>query len=139
MGSSEEILCVSSASRATRETAPSTSTLSMDQQNLWTSYPSSCTSVQSRATLGMAMDLRMTYFAKSNEIFFHIASQLAARPHMMNLKFLGTSALLASPAVTLEYPLAKPSVRVPVQAKSGLSWDWWIHDAFGIRNKNSCR
>jgi hypothetical protein len=108
------ILCVPAASRATREFVPSTSTLSMDQRNLWTSYPSSCTAVQSPATLGMAMDLRMTYFAKRNEIFFHITSQLAARLNVMDLKIFRTSALLASPAVTLEYPLAKPSIRVPV-------------------------
>jgi len=55
-----------SASRATLESVQSTSTLSMDQRILWTSYPSSRTSVQFRATFGMEMDLRMTYFAKGN-------------------------------------------------------------------------
>jgi hypothetical protein len=57
---------------------------------------------------------------------------------VMNLEIFGTSASLASPAITLEYLLAKLLIGIPVQAKPGLSWDGWIHDAFGIRSKNSC-
>ena len=81
----------------------------------------------------------MTYFAKRNEIFFHIASQLAARLNVMYLQIFGTSASLASPAIALEHLLAKDSIGVAVQAKPWLSWDWWIHEAFGIRSKNSWR
>jgi hypothetical protein len=77
--------------------------------------------------------------AKGDEISFHIASQLAARLHMMNLQIFGTSALLASPTIALNNPLTKHPIRILVQAKPGLSWDWRIHDAFGIRSKNSCR
>ena len=85
------------------------------------------------------MDLPMACTAKGDEIFFHIPSQLAARLHMMNLEIFGTSASLASPAITLDHSLTKPPIGIPVQAKPGLSWDWWIHDAFGIRSKNSWR
>ena len=60
---------------------------------------------------------------KRDEIFFHIRSQKAARLHMMNLKILGTSASLASPAIALEYLLAKTVIGIPVQAKSRLSWN----------------
>ena len=81
----------------------------------------------------------MTGTAKGDEIFFHIPSQLAARLHMMNLQICGTSASLASPTIALEHLLAKPSIRVPVQAKSGFSGDGRFHDAFGIRSNNSWR
>jgi hypothetical protein len=60
------------------------------------------------------MDLPVAGTAKRHEIFFHIASQLAARLNMMDLEIFGTSALLASPAITLEYPLAKLSISIPL-------------------------
>jgi hypothetical protein len=47
------------------------------------------------------MGFPMARTAKGGQILFHIASQQAARLHMMNLQILGTSALLASPAITL--------------------------------------
>ena len=80
----------------------------------------------------------MAYTAKCDEIFFHVASHLAPRLNMMNLEISGTSASLASPAITLEHLLTKPPIRIRVQAKPGMSWDGWFHDAFGIRSKNSC-
>ena len=60
---------------------------------------------------------------KSDEIFFDIRSQKAARLHMMNLKLLGTSTLLASPAIAVEYLLAKSVIGNRVQAQSRLSWN----------------
>jgi hypothetical protein len=62
------------------------------------------------------MDLPMAGTAKGDEIFFHIASQLAARLHMMNLHIFGTSALLASPTIALNNPLTKRPIGIPVQA-----------------------
>ena len=56
----------------------------------------------------------MACTAKGNEVFFHIASQMASRLHMMDLKIFGTSASLASPAIALEHLLAKLSIRIPV-------------------------
>ena len=55
----------------------------------------------------------MACTTKSNEIFFHVASQLAARLSVMDLEILGASASLASPAITLKYPVAKLSIRIP--------------------------
>ena len=77
--------------------------------------------------------------AKGDEIFFHIASQKASSLHVMDMEIFGNSTSLASPAIALEYLLAKLLIGILVQAQPGLSWDWWIHDAFGIRSKNSCR
>jgi hypothetical protein len=69
------------------------------------------------------MDFSMAYAAKGDEIFFHIASQKAARLHVMDLQILGTSTSLASPAITLEHLLAKHLIGVPIQAKSRMSSD----------------
>ena len=81
----------------------------------------------------------MAYAAKGDEIFFHIPSQQASRLNVMDLQILGTSASLASPAIALEHLLAKRVIGIPVQAKPASSRDARIHDAFGIRSKNSCR
>jgi hypothetical protein len=69
------------------------------------------------------MDLLMACTAKCDEIFFHVASQLAARLNVMDLEIFGSSALLASPAITLEYPLAKFSIRIPLYATRGTFWE----------------
>ncbi len=81
----------------------------------------------------------MASTAKGDEILLHIPSQLTARLHMMNLQIFGTSASLASPTIALNNTLTKFPIGIPVQAKPGSSWDWWIHEAFGIRSKNSWR
>jgi hypothetical protein len=87
----------------------------------------------------MEMNSLVARTAKGDEILFHIPSQQAARLHMMNLQILGTSASLASPAIAVNNPLAKSPIGTRIQAKPGLSWDWWIHEAFGIRDRNSWR
>jgi hypothetical protein len=85
------------------------------------------------------MGFPMARTAKGNENLSHIPSQLAARSHMMNPKFLGTSASLASPTIALEHLLAEPPIGIPAQPESPSSWDAKIHDAFGMRSRNSCR
>jgi len=52
--------------------------------------------------------------AKGDEIFFHVTSQMAARLYVMYLEIFGIAAALASPAIALEYLVAKPLIRVPV-------------------------
>jgi hypothetical protein len=42
---------------------------------------------------------------------------------MMGLQILGAPALLASPAIALEYLLAKLAIRIPLQAKARMFWD----------------
>ena len=81
----------------------------------------------------------MASTAKRNEIFFHIVSQMTSPLQMMYLKVFGTSASLTSPTIALKHLLAKSPVRIPRQATPGLFGDTTIHDAFGIRNKNSRR
>ena len=69
------------------------------------------------------MDLPMAGIAKSDEVFFHIASQQASWLLMMDLKILGRPAPLASPAIALEHLLAKPLIRIPIQSKARLPWN----------------
>jgi hypothetical protein len=71
--------------------------------------------------LASEMDFSVTYAAQGDEILFHIASQQAARLHVMDVQILGTSASLASPAITVEYLLAKPLIGIRIQAKPRIS------------------
>jgi hypothetical protein len=72
-------------------------------------------------TVGADMNMPMAYTAQRHEIFFHIASQQAARLYMMDLQILGTSASLASPTITPEHLLAKPLIGIRIQAKPRIS------------------
>ncbi len=78
------------------------------------------------------MNLPVARTAKGDEILFHIPCQTASRLDEMDLKFFGTSTSLASRAFALEHLPANHMIGILVQAKPGLSWDCWIHDAFGI-------
>jgi hypothetical protein len=69
------------------------------------------------------MDLPMAGTAKSDEVFFHITSQMASRLPMMDLEIFRTSASLAPPAIACEHLLAKPLVRILVQSNPWLSRD----------------
>jgi len=71
----------------------------------------------------MEMDALMACTANCDEIFFHVASLLAPRLNVMNLEIFGTTASLASPAITLENSLPKPPIGMSIQAKSGLFRD----------------
>ena len=74
-------------------------------------------SVEPRATFDSEMDFSMTYTAHGDEICFHIASQKAARLHVMNLQIFGTSTSLAAPAISFEHLPPEASISVMVQAK----------------------
>jgi hypothetical protein len=73
-----------------------------------------CASLELPDTFRTKMDPPMAGTTKGNKIFFHVASQLAARLNVMDLEIFGASALLASPAITLKYPLAKLSISIPL-------------------------
>jgi hypothetical protein len=67
------------------------------------------------------MDFSTTHSAKSCEIFFHVASQTTSLLDAMDLEIFRTSASLASPAIAVEYSLAKPLIGIPVQTNSRIS------------------
>jgi hypothetical protein len=79
--------------------------------------------------IGSKICSRTAWNFKGNEIFFHIPSKTATRPLMMGLQILGAPALLASPAIALEYLLAKLAIRIPLQAKARMFWDRWFRHA----------
>jgi hypothetical protein len=81
----------------------------------------------------------MTHTAKGDEVCFRIATQKASRLDLMDLEIFGTSASLTAPTIAFEHLLPEASIRSLIQAKPGMSWDGWFHDAFGIRDRNSCR
>jgi hypothetical protein len=60
------------------------------------------------------MNLPMAGTAKGDEIFFHIASQTTSLLDVMDLEIFGTSAALASPAIAVEYLLAKSLIGILV-------------------------
>jgi hypothetical protein len=72
--------------------------------------------------LASEMDFSMTYTAHRDEIFFHIASQKAARLPVMDLEIFGTPASLASPTIALQHLLPEAPVSIVVQAKPRMSW-----------------
>jgi hypothetical protein len=67
------------------------------------------------------MDFSTTHTAKSYEIFFRVASQTTSLLDAMDLEIFRTSASLPSPAIAVEYALAKPLIGIPVQANSRIS------------------
>lgn len=80
----------------------------------------------------------MAWTAKGDEIFFHIASETASPLYMMDVQVFRTAAVLASPAIARKHLPAKRSIGILVESKPRLSRARRIHDAFGIRSKNSC-
>jgi hypothetical protein len=60
------------------------------------------------------MGFSMTHAAKGDEVCFRIAAQKASWLDVMDLKIFGPSASLASPAIALEYLLAKSLIGIPV-------------------------
>ena len=68
------------------------------------------------------MDFSMTYTAHGDEIFFRIASQMAARLPVMDLEIFGTSASLAAPAIAFKRLLPETPISTLVQAKPRMSW-----------------
>jgi hypothetical protein len=75
-------------------------------------------SPEPHGSLSVDMDSPMACTTKCSEIFFHVASQLAARLNVMDLEIFGTSALLASPAIAFEHLLPEIPIRIAVQAQS---------------------
>jgi hypothetical protein len=69
------------------------------------------------------MYLPVAFTAKSDEIFFHIPSQMASRLHVMDLKICGIFASLASPTIAFENSATQPSIGVRVQSKPRSSRD----------------
>ena len=66
----------------------------------------------------LAMDVTVAIGAERDQIFVYVVTQPASRAHVVNLETIGTAAILASPAVTLQYFGSEFAIRIWVEPKS---------------------
>ena len=64
------------------------------------------------------MDITVAISAERDQIFVCIVTQQASRAHVVDLETIGTAAVLASPAVTLQHFGAEFAIGIRVQPKS---------------------
>jgi hypothetical protein len=64
------------------------------------------------------MDVTVAIGTERDQIFVNVVTQPASRAHVVNLETIGTAAVLASPAVTLQHFDAKFAIRICVEPKS---------------------
>src|ERR1700740_2470355 len=64
------------------------------------------------------MDVTVAIGAERDQIFVYVVTQPASRAHVVNLETIGTAAILASPAVTLQHFGAEFAIGIWVEANS---------------------
>jgi hypothetical protein len=72
-----------------------------------------------------------------DQVFIYVVTQQAPRANVVDLEMIGTAAVLASPAVTLQHFGAESAIRIWVQPKSRSPWLEIIHWIFPICCTNS--
>jgi len=73
------------------------------------------------------MDVIVAISAECDQIFAYIVTQHASRTNVVDLKTIGTAAVLASPAVALQHFGAEFAIRIWVEPKSRSPWLELIH------------
>ena len=68
------------------------------------------------------MDVTVAIKTECDQIFVYIVTQLASRANVVDLKTIGTAAVLASPAVALQHFDAEFAIGIWVQPKSRSPW-----------------
>jgi hypothetical protein len=68
------------------------------------------------------MDVSVAISAERDQIFVCIVTQQASRAHVVDLKTIGTAAVLASPPVTLQHFGVEFAVRIWIQPKPRSPW-----------------
>jgi hypothetical protein len=68
------------------------------------------------------VDVTVAISAERDQIFVCIVTQQASRAHVVDLKTIGTAAVLASPPVALQHFGAEFAIRIWVQSKSRSPW-----------------
>ena len=64
------------------------------------------------------MDVTVAISAERDQIFVCVVTQPASRANVVDLEMIGTAAVLASPAVTLQHFDAEFAIRIWVEPKS---------------------
>ena len=65
----------------------------------------------------ISVDVAMAISAEGDQIFICVVTQAASRAHVVDLKTIGTAAILASPAITLQHFGVEFAIRIRVQPK----------------------
>jgi len=68
------------------------------------------------------MDVTVAIGAERDQIFACVVTQPAPRAHVVDLKTIGTAAVLASPAVTFQHFGAEFAIRIWAKPKSRSPW-----------------
>jgi hypothetical protein len=63
------------------------------------------------------VDVAVAISAECDQIFVCIVTQQASRANVVNLEMIGTAAILASPAVTVQHFGSESAIRIWVQPK----------------------
>jgi len=64
------------------------------------------------------MGITVAFSAERDQIFVSVVTQSASRANVVDLETIGTAAVLASPAVTLQHFSAEFAIRIWLQPKS---------------------
>ena len=64
------------------------------------------------------VDVTVAISTERDQIFVCVVTQSASRAHVVDLETIGTAAVLASPAVTLQHLSAEFAIRIWIQPKS---------------------
>ena len=83
------------------------------------------------------MDVAVAISAERDQIFVSVVAEPAPRAHVVDLKSIGTAAVLASPAVTLQHFGAEFAIGIWVEPNSRSSGLEAIHWTFPISFTNS--
>ena len=82
---------------------------------------------RSRRLEAFSVDATVAISTERDQIFVYVVTQQASRANVVDLETIETAAVLASPAVTLQYFGAEFAIRIWVQPKSRSSWLDAVH------------
>jgi hypothetical protein len=80
--------------------------------------PETSVSVSVSTLSGATVDPGVAISTERDQIFLYVVTQQASRAHVVDLKTIGTAAVLASPAVTFQHFGAEFAIRIWVQPQS---------------------
>ena|ERR1700720_183314 len=86
--------------------------------NLRSLVPETSVSVLVSTLSGATVDPGVAISTERDQIFLYVVTQSASRVNVVDLETIGTAAVLASPAVTLQHFGAEFAIRIWVQPKS---------------------
>ena len=83
------------------------------------------------------MDITVAISTERDQVFVSVVTQSASRANVVDLEVIGSTAVLASPAITFQHFDAKFAIRICVEPKSRSSRQEIIHRTLSICSTNS--